>query len=199
MDHDPRRRCKQTDPAPLGNGRPGGSGFATRSLFTPLEKDFVVVAWDEPGTGKSYNAVPISTLTPLRFIEDAHALTLYLRERFHQDKIYVYGVSWTSILGVWLVQQYPDLYYAYVGNGQMVNTTENDILGYELAINYSWRKVISNWLKNYGATDHRLIQAKACLEYVAYMDILNEYMGTLHYTVVVPINTFPGTGIWIRG
>jgi len=124
----------------LGMGGPGGGGFATRSLFEPLEKDFVVVSWDEPGTGKSYNAVPISTLTKQRFVEDAHALTLYLRERFHQEKIYVYGVSWTSILGIWLVQEYPDLYYAYMGNGQMVNTTENDVMGYEFALNYLTKK-----------------------------------------------------------
>ena len=124
----------------LGMGGPGGGGFATRSLFEPLEKDFVVVAWDEPGTGKSYNALPISTLTTQRFVDDAYALTLYLRERFHQEKIYVYGVSWTSILGVKLVQQHPELFHAYIGNGQMVNTTENDILGYELELDYLTKK-----------------------------------------------------------
>ena len=116
---------------------PGGGGFATRSLFEPLEKDFVVVSWDEPGTGKSYHAVPFASLTPERFVEDAHALTEYLRERFHQEKIFVYGTSWTSILGVWLVQRYPDLFYAYIGNGQMVNTTQDDVMGYELALKYS--------------------------------------------------------------
>ncbi len=68
----------------LGMGGPGGGGFATRSLFKPLEKDFVVVSWDEPGTGQSYHAVPISKLTTQRFIDDAHALTLYLRDRFDQ-------------------------------------------------------------------------------------------------------------------
>jgi pimeloyl-ACP methyl ester carboxylesterase len=175
----------------LGMGGPGGGGFATRSLFEPLEKDFVVVAWDEPGTGKSYNAVPISTLTPQRFIEDAHALTLYLRERFHQDKIYVYGVSWTSILGVWLVQQYPDLYYAYIGNGQMVNTTGNDILGYELAIDYLTGKgelKAAEELRRNGPPPYT---GKDMLgKYVAYMDVLNEYMGSLPYTVVVPIIPF---------
>jgi hypothetical protein len=33
----------------LGMGGPGGGGFATRSLFEPLEEHFVVVSWDEPG------------------------------------------------------------------------------------------------------------------------------------------------------
>lgn len=175
----------------LGMGGPGGGGFATRSLFEPLEKDFVVVAWDEPGTGKSYNAVPISTLTPQRFIEDAHALTLYLRERFHQDKIYVYGVSWTSILGVWLVQQYPDLYYAYIGNGQMVNTTENDILGYELAIDYLTKKgdlKSAEALRRNGPPPYTGEDMLG--KYVAYLDVLNEHMGTLPYTVVVPVIPF---------
>jgi pimeloyl-ACP methyl ester carboxylesterase len=175
----------------LGMGGPGGGGFATRSLFEPLEKDFVVVSWDEPGTGKSYRAVPIASLTPDRFVEDAHALTIYLRERFHQDKIYVYGVSWTSILGVWLVQRYPDLYYAYIGNGQMVNTTENDVMGYEFAIQYLTGRgdtVQAEKLRSNGPPPYT---GPGMLDkYVAFLDVLNEYMGSLRYTVVIPIVPF---------
>ncbi len=66
----------------LGMGGPGGGGFTTRSTFQPLEKDFMVVRWDEPGTGKAYGVLPITSLTPERFIEDGHALTPYLIERF---------------------------------------------------------------------------------------------------------------------
>lgn len=175
----------------LGMGGPGGGGFATRSLFEPLEKDFVVVAWDEPGTGKSYNAVPISTLTTQRFVDDAYALTLYLRERFHQDKIYVYGVSWTSILGVKLVQQHPELFHAYIGNGQMVNTTENDILGYELALDYLIKKGDTKTvetLRQNGPPPYT--GERVTGRYVAYLDILNEYMGMPRYTVIVPIIPF---------
>lgn len=175
----------------LGMGGPGGGGFATRSLFEPLEKDFVVVSWDEPGTGKSYNALPISSLTSERFIEDAHALTLYLRQRFHQEKIYIYGVSWTSILGVWLVQRYPELYYAYIGNGQMVNTTENDVLGYQLAVTYLENRgenAAAEQLRRNGPPPYT--GADMLGKYVAYLDVLNEYMGSLRYTVVIPIVPF---------
>jgi pimeloyl-ACP methyl ester carboxylesterase len=175
----------------LGMGGPGGGGFATRSLFEPLEKDFVVVAWDEPGTGKSYHAAPISTLTTQRFVDDAYALTLYLRERFHQDKIYVYGVSWTSILGVKLVQQHPELFHAYIGNGQMVNTTENDVLGYELALDYLMKKgdtKTEEMLRKNGPPPYTGKNVTG--RYAAYLDILNEYMGMPRLTVIVPIVPF---------
>jgi pimeloyl-ACP methyl ester carboxylesterase len=172
----------------LGMGGPGGGGFATRSLFEPLEKDFVVVTWDEPGTGKSYHALPISTLTPDRFVEDAYALTLYLRERFHQDKVYVYGVSWSSIIGVKLVQRHPELFYAYIGNGQMVNTTENDILGYELALDYLTKKgdiKTVEILRRNGPPPYA--GDKVTGRYVAYLDVLQEYMQMPRYTVIVPL------------
>lgn len=119
----------------LGIGGPGAGGMpANAMMFRQLEEHFVVVNWDQPGTGKSYGAVPIATLTVDRFVADAHELTELLRARFQQEKIYVFGLSWGTILGTKLVQQYPELFYAYVGNGQMVNTTENDRLGYELAL-----------------------------------------------------------------
>ncbi len=175
----------------LGMGGPGGGGFATRSLFEPLEKDFVVVSWDEPGTGKSYNAAPISDLTPQRFIDDAHELTLYLRQRFKQEKIYVYGVSWTSILGIWLVQQYPDLYYAYIGNGQMVNTTQNDIMGYEFALKYLQEKGDTKTLETLQRNGPPPYTSADMLgKYVGYLDVLNDYMNSPRYTLIVPIVPF---------
>lgn len=175
----------------LGMGGPGGGGFATRTLFEPLEEHFVVVSWDEPGTGKSYNAVPISSLTPQRFVDDAHALTQYLSERFHQDKIFVYGVSWTSILGIWLIQQHPGDYYAYIGTGQMVSTTENDVLGYELALNYSVERgdnASAETLRRNGPPPYTGEGLLA--KYVTYLDILNDYMGEARYMIVAPIVPF---------
>jgi pimeloyl-ACP methyl ester carboxylesterase len=175
----------------LGMGGPGGGGFATRSLFEPLEKDFMVVAWDEPGTGKSYYAAPIPELTTQRFVDDAYALSIYLRERFHQDKIYVYGVSWSSIIGVKLVQQHPELFHAYIGNGQMVNTTENDILGYELALDYLTKKGDVKALEALRRNGHPPYTGKNVTgRYVAYLDVLQEYMDMPRYTVIVPIIPF---------
>jgi pimeloyl-ACP methyl ester carboxylesterase len=118
-------------------GGPGQGGIADQELLAPLEDHFVVVKWDQPDTGKSYGAVPLAQLTTQRFVSDAHALVEMLRTRFHQDKIYVLGQSWGSILGIWLVQQYPQLFYAFIGHGQMVNVTEDDVMGYQLALKYA--------------------------------------------------------------
>ena len=175
----------------LGMGGPGGGGFSTRSLYEPLEKDFLVVSWDEPGTGKAYHAVPISTLTVDRFVEDAYTLTMYLRERFHQDKIYVYGVSWSSIIGIKLIQQHPELFHAYIGNGQMVNTTENDILGYEFALDYLMKKGDTKTLESLRRNGPPPYTGENVTgRYVAYLDELNVYMGMPRLSLIVPIVPF---------
>jgi pimeloyl-ACP methyl ester carboxylesterase len=178
----------------LGMGGPGGGGFSTRSLYEPLEKDFLVVSWDEPGTGKAYHAIPISTLTVDRFVDDAYTLTIYLRERFHQDKIYVYGVSWSSIIGIKLIQQHPELFYAYIGNGQMVNTTENDIMGYEFALDYLEKKGDVKTLESLRRNGPPPYTGKNVTgRYVDFLDELNVYMGMPRLSVIVPIVPFFAT------
>lgn len=116
-------------------GGPGGSQLAaTRKMLGDLEQHFIVVNWEQPGAGKSYHAVNIAELTPERYIADAEALTLYLRERFNQDKIYILGESWGSILGVWMAQRHPELYHAIAGSAQMVDFLETDTYCYFLAM-----------------------------------------------------------------
>jgi len=162
----------------LGIGGPGAGGFpASAMTLAPLENHFVVVNWDQPGTGKSYNAVPIPTLTVERFVSDAHELTQLLRTRFHQEKIYVMGLSWGTILGIKLVQQYPDLFSAYIGNGQMVNTTENDRLGYQLALKIVTERgdtATADTLRRNGPPPY--VGDGMAMKYVAYNDVLFSYM-----------------------
>ncbi|MFA5569319.1 MAG: alpha/beta hydrolase [Trueperaceae bacterium] len=109
------------------SGGPGQSDLAySRVLFADLAKDFVVVGWDQRGTGKSYASLDPAGLTPAQAVSDTIELTDYLRNRFGEDKIYLLGESWGSTLGVLAVQQRPDLYHAYVGSGQMVSQSLTD-------------------------------------------------------------------------
>ena len=119
-------------------GGPGGSQLATeRYALSGLEEHFVVVNWEQPGAGKSFDAVDRATLTPERYVEDAHALAVLLRERFGQEKIYVLGESWGSALGIMLVQRYPELFHAFIGTGQMVAFLENDEICYDFALRWA--------------------------------------------------------------
>lgn len=116
-------------------GGPGGSQLAaSRKNLAALEEHFVVVNWDQPGAGKSYRAANFAQLTPEQYVADAQELTLYLRDRFDEEKIYLFGESWGNLLGVWLVQRHPEQYHALVGAAQMVAFLETDTYDYELAL-----------------------------------------------------------------
>jgi pimeloyl-ACP methyl ester carboxylesterase len=110
------------------SGGPGQSDIAfARALLQPLEQDFVVVVWDQRGSGKSYPALdPTATYTLESLVGDTIGLTDYLRHRFAEDKIYLLGESWGSTLGVLAVQERPDLFHAYIGSGQMISQRETD-------------------------------------------------------------------------
>lgn len=114
-------------------GGPGGTELgAVRKHGEALEQDFVVATLDQRGTGKSYDQLePTSTLTLANAVSDAIEVTNYLRDRFGQDKIYLVGQSWGSILGVLVAQQHPELFHAFVGVGQMVSPPDTDRVFYD--------------------------------------------------------------------
>lgn len=115
-------------------GGPGGTQMAAvRHDLSRLEEHFVVVVWDQPGSGKSYRAGG-ADLTANTYIEDGLALTKYLREQFEQDKIYLVGESWGSALGIFLAEKSPDSYHAVIGTGQMIDFLETERMDYEKAM-----------------------------------------------------------------
>ncbi len=116
-------------------GGPGGTQMAAvRHDLAELEKHFVVVNWDQPGSGKSYGAMKISDITPEVYIEDGAALTKYLCEEFGQEKITLVGESWGSALGIFLAHRAPELYHAVIGTGQMISFLDTELMDYELAM-----------------------------------------------------------------
>ncbi|MFP3914168.1 MAG: alpha/beta fold hydrolase [Actinomycetota bacterium] len=114
------------------SGGPGGTDIGALRADVGLEDDFVVVAWEQRGAGKSYPALdPTDTFTVDRLVADTIEVTDYLRERFDEDRIYLVGQSWGSTLGVLAARERPDLYHAFVGVGQMVSQRETDIMAWE--------------------------------------------------------------------
>lgn len=105
----------------------GGPGACDMCMWSDygkgLEKHFIVVTWDQRGAGKSYKSLfPETKITIEQFISDTHELVTILMKRFNKTKIYLHGHSWGSILGIKTVLKYPELFYAFVGTGQVVNS-----------------------------------------------------------------------------
>ena len=116
-------------------GGPGGTQMSsTRYELAELEKHFVVVNWDQPGSGKSFHCMNVKDITVQTYIDDGIALTEYLRDEFSKDKIYIMGESWGSAFGVFLISEKPEYYQGMLGTGQMVAFKQTEIMDYEKTI-----------------------------------------------------------------
>ena len=73
---------------------------------------------------------PTSTLTLDQAVGDTLEVATHLRNRFGQDKVYLAGQSWGTVLGVLAVQRQPQLFSAFIGVGQMVSPAETDRIFY---------------------------------------------------------------------
>jgi pimeloyl-ACP methyl ester carboxylesterase len=117
------------------HGGPGAPLFprARRIGFhTGLEEKFVMVYWEQRGTGKSYSlSIPEESMTIEQFVSDTYDLTKYLITRFKVDKIFLVGRSWGSFIGLLTVKSYPELFHAFAGIGQLVYPLKDDTLSYE--------------------------------------------------------------------
>lgn len=115
------------------HGGPGTSDMCMlRRHLSGLEKHFIVISWDQRGAGKSFSAIhPESSMKIEQFLSDVYELTGMLCKRFNQEKIFLAGHSWGTVLGVLSVRDHPDLYHAYIGIGQIASMQENELLSYD--------------------------------------------------------------------
>lgn len=125
------------------HGGPGESMIGHMDgIQRPWEDYFTVVQWDQRQTGKSYYPSDDEN-NPLyieQFINDACQVTAYLRDFFEQQKIFILGHSWGSVLGMHLVKQHPDWLHAYIGVGQVVNSVESEKTLYQRLLHHAKEK-----------------------------------------------------------
>lgn len=137
----------------------GGPGSAflpvARAFQGAWEKYFTVVQWDQRGAGKTYSSNSRSAVRPTMNIERMHADTLemvnYLRKRLGQDKIFVLGHSWGSVLGLRLAHDHPELLHAYIGVGQAISSRENEAVLYQESLAEAQRTQNQEALKDLNA------------------------------------------------
>lgn len=149
----------------------GGPGFPAYPLISAnrveLEQDFTVCYWEQRGTGSSYKAAEGGRLLTLeQLLADTLEMIAFLRETYGQEKIYVLGHSWGSILGTLAAQKVPEFLHAYIGVGQIGIQFESEKEAYNFLVleadrrsdktakrNLARRKFDENYYQNrsYGA------------------------------------------------
>ncbi len=114
-------------------------GAAETPLFryynSELEKNFVVVYWDQRGCGKSYTKRDANVpLNIQMYVQDLCDLAIYLKKYLGKEKIYLLAHSWGSLLGILAVSQHPELFIAYVGTGQVSSMPESGLISYQFTL-----------------------------------------------------------------
>jgi len=106
----------------------GGPGVPFSYLllqFQPMERNYVVVQWDQRGGGKTLarnGGMVDPTIDMAKMVSDGVAVSEYLRQHLHRDKIILVGHSFGSELGAQMAHARPDLFAAFVGTGVVALT-----------------------------------------------------------------------------
>jgi pimeloyl-ACP methyl ester carboxylesterase len=138
----------------------GGPGTPETALLIhynrALEKDFVVVSWEQRGAGKSYPAGRTNpeAVTAEQLLADTRALTGYLKDRFGQDRLYLVGHSWATLLGIRAASRHPKDYHALVSVAQTSDAV------HEAAAMHTW---VLDQARQNGKKNRRAIRALTAL------------------------------------
>ncbi len=112
------------------HGGPGNSVISYANKFTDqLQKHFVVVLWDQRESGETKKLNSSSQpLTVSLFESDAVEVINYLRERFHQGKVFLAGHSWGGFLALQVASHHAELLLGCFAAAPMVHQVESEQL-----------------------------------------------------------------------
>jgi len=112
------------------HGGPGASLMPASWYFDDeLLNDFVVVHWDQIGSGKSNTwGFDYDQLNLERYVQDAQEVTNYIKEKLGKEKIYIIGYSWGSRIGIRLSARHPEDFYALISLGQVVSPMKDHVV-----------------------------------------------------------------------
>ena len=123
----------------------GGPGVCDRHLVlkyqSRLAEKYTMVCWDQRGSGLSYTpAIRGQQLSVERYVQDAQLLIDRLRARFGQEKIFIAGHSWGTVIGTALALRCPEKIAAYVAQGMFIDGAENELESYNFCVREAERR-----------------------------------------------------------
>lgn len=111
-----------------GPGSPEYALFYTKLPNTYLS-EFNVCYYDQRGCGLSFKTNGPVTLTS--HINDVIKLANYLRSHYNQDKVILMGHSFGTYLCIEAMRLEPEIFSAYIGIAQLVNTHASEVSIYD--------------------------------------------------------------------
>lgn len=104
----------------------------------PIEEYFTVVNYDQRAAGKTYASNDTINLDKTihidNYVDDAIEIAQYIKNKYNKKKVILMGHSWGTVVSMNAALKRPDLFYAYVGIGQVINTKDNEELSFEYAL-----------------------------------------------------------------
>ena len=117
------------------HGGPGVPEMPLAAINAELEKNFIVVHWDQRGAGKSFDpANPPKGMTVDQFTDDALELTDLLLEEHGREKLHLVGFSFGSLIGMKAVHRHPEKFITYTSIAQLVNIPASEVILKEEAL-----------------------------------------------------------------
>jgi pimeloyl-ACP methyl ester carboxylesterase len=111
--------------------------FLTEQYPTGLDEIFTVVWLDQPGAGLSFGALDIhEQLGVDGMVGCIREFANYLRDRFQQDKIYIMAHSGGTYLGIKVIEQFPELFEAYIGVAQISYQKLSEKMAYDYIVEH---------------------------------------------------------------
>lgn len=177
----------------------GGPGDAALPLVMKYNKEltdnFTLVIWEQRGAGKSYYKFT-KPVTIGDYLDDLHILVKLLLERFNQEKVYIIGHSWGSVLGLSYINLHPEYVRKYIGCGQVVNMRKSSQAVYEFALLHAEGKALDrlknidctyqsdNWLKDLLFVTGQVVKYKGSLYgRTNYNDLIKPFLFSSYYTI----------------
>jgi pimeloyl-ACP methyl ester carboxylesterase len=118
------------NPALLVVTGPGAAFSPMAPVFTPWEADFTLVHWDQPNAGATYaRGGWTGPFTRDRLAADGIAVAEWVRARLGVP-LALFCVSGGTAVGLMMVRARPELFAAYVGNGQIVDRARQETASY---------------------------------------------------------------------
>jgi pimeloyl-ACP methyl ester carboxylesterase len=116
-----------------------GAGAAFSSLapvFAPWEASFTVVQWDQPRAGATLARTPHDPrpFTYARLAADGCEVAAAVCARLGAAQLVLFAISGGTITAMHMVRRRPDLFSAYVANGQVVDWRAQEATSYRLML-----------------------------------------------------------------